>query len=116
MAHLHPFIAEPRPGGRSRITLKAAWGDEHVAYSATLLHLLKRLRSVDAVIVDASVESRHTRALPKSARRLRIRDRQVPIPLRRERDLLDLRNAIQAAEAAVKVQKGTSGGNPTRRL
>jgi hypothetical protein len=99
-----------------RITLKAAWGPEHVAYTATLLHILTRLKSVDGVIVDASVESRETRALPKSGRRLKIRDRELPIVLREERDLLDLRSAIQAAQAAVKVRKGTSGGNPTRRL
>jgi hypothetical protein len=54
--------------------------------------------------------------LPKNTRRLKIRDRQLPIGLRDERDLPDLRSAIQAAQAAVKVQKGTSGGNPTHRL
>jgi hypothetical protein len=113
---LHPFIAETRPGGRARITLKAAWGEEHVAYTATLLHLLRRLKAVEAVILDASVESRETRALPKNARRLKIRDRQLPIALRDEGDLDDLRSAIQAAQAAVKIHKGTSGGNPTRRL
>jgi hypothetical protein len=87
-----------------------------VTYTATLLHLLRRLKSVGGVIVDASVESRETRTLPKNARRLKIRDRQLPIALRDERDLRDLRSAIQAAQAAVKIQKGTSGGNPTRRL
>jgi hypothetical protein len=113
---LHPFFAEQRPAGRSRITLKAAWGEEHATYTATLLHILKRLRRAGGVIVDASVESRETRALPKAARRLRIRDRELPIVLRDERDLDGLRSAIQAAQTAVKVQKGTSGGNPTRRL
>src|SRR3954454_6944803 len=113
---LHPFIAERRPGGRALVTLKAAWGEEHVTYTATLLHLLKRLKAVGGVVVDASVESRETRALPKAARRLKVRDRVLPIVLRHERDLSELRSAIQAAEAAVKVDKGTTGGNPTRRL
>jgi hypothetical protein len=113
---LHPFFAEPRSAGRSRITLKAAWGEQHATYSATLLHILKRLRRAGGVIVDASVESKETRALPKAARRLRIREREMPIALRDERDLDDLRSAIQAAQAAVKVTQGTSGGNPTRRL
>ena len=112
---LHPFFAESRPAGRSRI-LKAAWGEDHAVYTATLLHLLRRLKRAGAVIVDASVESRETRALPKASRRLKIRDRELPIILQRERDLADLRSAIQSAEAAVKVKEGTSGGNPTRRL
>lgn len=98
------------------ITLKAAWGDEHVSYTATLLHLIKRLRALDGVIVDASVESSETRALPKARRRLKIRERNLPLVLRQEKDLVDLRSAIQAAEAAVKVRQGTAGGNPTRRL
>src|SRR4029079_8792148 len=87
LVELHPFIAEGRPGGRALVTLKAAWGAEHVTYTATLLHLLKRLKAVGGVFVDASVESRATRTRPKAARRLKVRDRELPIVLRHERDL-----------------------------
>jgi hypothetical protein len=114
---LHPFHVERLRGGRAAIILTAAWGMDAAVYRQTLLHLVERLKRLDAVIVDATVDSAPARQLPPNRRRLALRgNRTYPLALRDERDLDDLRRAIGRAQAEVKVVPGTKGGNPTRRL
>lgn len=114
---LHPFHVEPVAGGRAAILLTAAWGEDARAYRETLTHILRRLRRLDMVIVDAMVDSAPARRLPRRRRRLMLRNgRTYPLALRGERDLDDLRRAMSRAQADVKVTPGTKGGNPTRRL
>jgi 5-methylcytosine-specific restriction protein A len=85
-------------------------------YNRALTVLLTRLSHLDAVLVDALVDSRRTQelALPESERRLIA----VPIRLASEPDIDALRRRLGATQARVGRQRYPAGprGNPTRRI
>jgi len=85
-------------------------------YNRALTVMLMRLSHLDAVLVDALVDSRRTQelALPESERRLIA----APIRLVSESDMDALRRRLGAAQARVGRQRDVAGprGNPTRRI
>jgi 5-methylcytosine-specific restriction protein A len=84
-------------------------------YNPALTLLLQRLGQLDAVMTDALVDSRHTRALglTESERRLI----GPPVHLAAEPDMNALRLRMAAAQARIGQAPGTAkGGNTTKRL
>ena len=84
-------------------------------YNRALTVLLTRLGQLDAVLVDALVDSRHTQdlGLPESDRRLV----EAPIHLALEPDLDDLRRRMGRAQARIgQAPEATKGGNATKRI
>jgi hypothetical protein len=84
-------------------------------YNQTLTVLLTRLGRLHAVLVDALVDSRHTRelALPEADRRLI----EAPIHLADVPDMDTLRRRMGAAQARIAQAPGAlKGGNTTKRM
>lgn len=84
-------------------------------YNRALAVLLTRLGQLDAVLVDALVDSRHTRelALPELARRLI----EAPIHLADVPDVDTLRRRMGAAQARIAQAPGAvKGSNTTKRI
>jgi uncharacterized protein DUF3883 len=84
-------------------------------YNRALTVLLTRLGMLDAVLVDAVVDSRHTQLLgvPEADRRL-IR---VPIRLARVPDMEALRRRMGTAQARIaQAPDAAKGGNSTKRI
>jgi hypothetical protein len=104
--------------GTQSLVLEAAWGRPARDYPHALRLLLGRLQDLGAVIADAFVDSRVSRALPSDAdRRLVLRNgRSYPIRLRAVSDLEELRLAIGAAQEHVAQKPGAKGGNRNKRI
>jgi hypothetical protein len=84
-------------------------------YNRALTVLLTRLGKLDAVLVDALVDSRHTQQLgvPEADRRLA----GTPIRLALEPDMDALRRRMGAAQARIaQAPDATKGGNSTKRI
>ena len=84
-------------------------------YNRALTILLTRLGKLNAVLVDALVDSRHTQdlGLPEADRRLI----QAPIQLALEPDLDALRRRLGTAQAKIaQAPDATKGGNATKRI
>jgi hypothetical protein len=84
-------------------------------YNRALTVLLTRLGMLDAVLVDAVVDSRHTQQLgvPEADRRLI----ETPIRLARQPDLDALRRRMGTAQARIaQAPDATKGGNATKRI
>jgi hypothetical protein len=84
-------------------------------YNRVLTILLARLGKLDAVLVDALVDSRHTQDLgvPEEERRLI----QVPVRLALELDADALRRRLGTAQAKIaQAADATKGGNSTKRI
>jgi Protein NO VEIN, C-terminal len=84
-------------------------------YNRALTVLLARLGKLDAVLVDALVDSRHTQdlGLPEAERRLI----HAPIQLAAEPDPDALRRRLEAAQAKIaQAPDATKGGNATKRI
>jgi hypothetical protein len=84
-------------------------------YNRVLTILLARLGKLNAVLVDALVDSRHTQDLdvPEAARRLI----QAPIRLALEPDTDALRRRLGTAQAKIaQAPDATKGGNSTKRI
>jgi 5-methylcytosine-specific restriction enzyme A len=84
-------------------------------YNRALVILLSRLGSLDAVLVDALVDSRQTRelGLPEGRRRLA----EMPIRLAKEADMDALRRRMGTAQAKIgQAPDATKGGNATKRI
>ena len=97
--------AECRAGGQPR----------NPDYNRALTILLARLGMLNAVLVDALVDSRHTQdlGLPEADRRLI----QAPIRLALEPDADALRRRLGTAQAKIaQAPDATKGGNSTKRI
>ena len=84
-------------------------------YNRALTILLARLGTLNAVLVDALVDSRHTQdlGLPEADRRLI----QAPIRLALEPDADALRRHLGTAQAKIaQAPDATKGGNSTKRI
>ena len=84
-------------------------------YNRALTILLARLGMLNAVLVDALVDSRHTQdlGLPEADRRLI----QAPIRLALEPDADALRRRLGTAQAKIaQAPDATKGGNSTKRI
>ena len=84
-------------------------------YNRALTILLARLGKLNAVLVDALVDSRHTQdlGLPEADRRLI----QAPIRLALEPDADALRRRLGTAQAKIaQAPDATKGGNSTKRI
>jgi hypothetical protein len=84
-------------------------------YNRTLTVLLARLSTLNAVLVDALVDSRHTQdlGLPEADRRLIL----TPIRLALEPDAGVLRRHLGTAQAKIaQALDATKGGNSTKRI
>ena len=84
-------------------------------YNRALTLLLSRLGSLNAILVDALVDSRQTRemGLPEDERRLA----RVPIRLSQEPDIDALRRRMGTAQARIgQAPDATKGGNATKRI
>ena len=84
-------------------------------YNHALTVLLTRLGMLDAVLVDALVDSRHTQQLgvPEADRRLI----ETPIRLALEPDVDALRRRMGTAQARIaQAPDATKGGNATKRI
>jgi Domain of unknown function (DUF3883) len=115
---LHSTFSVELFAGEQTVVLDAAWGAASRDYPTALRVLLERLQSLGAVITDAIVDSRVTRALPSHAeRRLVLRNgREYPIRLTAVDDLDELRLAMGAAQEHVGQRPGAKGGNRNKRL
>jgi hypothetical protein len=84
-------------------------------YNQALMLLLARLGQLNALLVDALVDSRHVRDLgvPEADRRLIL----TPIRLALEPDMAALRRRMGTAQAKIAQAPGaTKGGNATKRI
>ena len=84
-------------------------------YNQALTVLLARLGALDAVLVDALVDSRHTQQLgvPEADRRLI----GAPIRLARVPDMVALRRRMGSTQARIaQAPDATKGGNATKRI
>jgi hypothetical protein len=84
-------------------------------YNRALTVLLTRLRLLNAVLIDALVDSRHTQDLgvPEADRRLI----EMPIRLALEPDMDALRRRMGAIQAGIaQAPDATKGGNTTKRI
>jgi hypothetical protein len=84
-------------------------------YNRTLAILLARLGKLNAVLVDALVDSRHTQelGLPEADRKLI----PAPVQLAQEADPEALRRRLGAAQAKIaQAPDATKGGNATKRI
>ena len=109
------FSVEPYHSVQS-VVLESAGGSATAEYRRALELLLRRLRSVGAVLTDGIVDSRVTRALPDAERRLVLRHgRKYPISLGTV-DVEELRLAIGAAQEHVGQRAGATAGNRTKRI
>src|SRR6266516_3429498 len=84
-------------------------------YNRALTVLLTRLGRLNAVLVDALVDSRHTQelALPEADRRLI----DAPIHLALQPDMEALRRRLGSAQAKIgQAPDATKGGNATKRI
>ena len=84
-------------------------------YNLALTVILARLGRLDAVLVEAVVDSRRTRqlSLPEADRRLI----EAPIRLAREPDMEALRRRMGTAQAGIaQSPDATKGGNSTKRI
>ena len=84
-------------------------------YNRALALLFSRLGRLNAILVDALVDSRDTRrmGLPESERRLA----RVPIRLNQEPDIGALRRRMGTAQARIgQAPDATKGGNSTKRI
>jgi hypothetical protein len=84
-------------------------------YNQALTILLTRLGLLDAVLVDALVDSRHTQqlGLPEADRKL------IPMPIRlaSQPDVNALRRRMGTAQAKIaQTPDATKGGNATKRI
>lgn len=103
--------------GRPTLVLESRFGQvRNPDYYQALELLLLRLKSLNAVITDAIVDSTVSRNVGFAQRRLRIRGRTYPIRLDGEENLSDLRIAICAAQAPVAQRPGARGGNRHKRI
>lgn len=87
----------------------------HPDYNRALALLLSRLGRLNAILVDALVDSRETRrmGLPEDERRLA----RVPIRLNQEPDIGALRRRMGTAQARIgQAPDATKGGNSTKRI
>jgi len=112
------FQVEPFEGVTS-VVLDSAGGKAARDYPVALRLLLARLAAVDACVLDAFVDSRHTRALglQRDAVRLDLRgNRPLPLRLAAETDVDDLRRAFGAAQEPIGQPDGAKGGNRNKRI
>lgn len=112
------FWVEPFEGGTS-VVLNSASGKDSTHYPQALRLLLERLAAVDAVVTDAFVDSRHTRALglTRDQRRLHLRGgRTYPLRLVAEAEIEELRKTMGAAQEPIGQAPGTKGGNRNKRV
>lgn len=116
------FSVELQDGGltlvfESKGGTDGASNARNMDYSAGLEVLLARLRGLSAMIKDAAIETRDTRALPLPDRRLNLEEGRYPVPLADVSDITQLRLGLSRAQAAVGRKPGSKGGgNPTKRL
>jgi hypothetical protein len=102
------LILESRGGGE-------AGQPRHPDYNRALTTLLRRLARVDAVLVDALVDSRQTQALGLTEAARSILDE--PVRLSQEPDLESLRRRMGAAQVSVgHSPESSGGGNRTKRI
>ncbi|MGY1669428.1 DUF3883 domain-containing protein [Geodermatophilus sp. SYSU D00710] len=88
-------------------------------YPLALEVLLGRLRTLDAVLTDAVVDSKVVASLPPEERRLRLQGRAYPVTLRSEPDMDALRRTITRAQGPIgrsPAAKPTSQGNERKRV
>ncbi|MGY1763040.1 DUF3883 domain-containing protein [Geodermatophilus sp. SYSU D00779] len=88
-------------------------------YPRALEILLGRLRTLDAVLTDAAVDSKVVASLPPEERRLRLQGRAYPVTLRLESDMDALRRTITRAQGPIgrsPAAKPTSQGNERKRI
>jgi 5-methylcytosine-specific restriction enzyme A len=83
-------------------------------YGTVLTTLLSRLRDLEAVLVDAVVDSAETRryGIPESERRLI----DIPVQLAGEADMEALRLRLTAGQARINQAPGARGGNTRKRV
>jgi 5-methylcytosine-specific restriction protein A len=110
------YLAE-RDGSHLAVIMDSRRGSpsRNPDYNRALTVLLTRLGQLNAVLVDAVVDSRHTQglALPESDRRLI----DAPIRLAREPNPDALRRQLGIAQARVgRSPQVTKGGNSTKRI
>lgn len=102
----------------SRSGTSAAGTARHADYDQGLRLLLERLGSIGAVLVDALVDSGHTRkhGLPEGQRRIPLRDFDYPLPLATVASG-ELRKAIGRGQTGVARKPGVKrGGNPNKQI
>jgi hypothetical protein len=112
------FQVEPFEGSTS-VVLESAGGKVARDYPAALRLLLARLTALDAWVLDAFVDSRHTRALGLSRddARLNLRgNRPFPLRLTTQGDVEELRTAFGAAQEPIGQPPGAKGGNRNKRI
>ncbi|MGY1640828.1 DUF3883 domain-containing protein [Geodermatophilus sp. SYSU D00703] len=88
-------------------------------YPRALEVLLGRLRTLDAVLTDAVVDSTVVASLPPEERRLPLQGRAYPVTLRSEPDMDALRRTITRAQGPIgrsPAAKPTSKGNERKRI
>jgi 5-methylcytosine-specific restriction protein A len=83
-------------------------------YQPALAILLERLRDLDAVLLDALVDTQRTKGVPESERKLI----SGPVDLAAEPNLSELRRTMNQMQTKVAVarRRRASGGNSTRRI
>ena len=99
----------------SRSGMSGARAPRNTDYNRALTILLARLGVLNAVLVDALVDSRHTQdlGLPQADRRLI----QAPVQLALEPDADALRRRLGTAQAKIaQAPDATKGGNSTKRI
>ncbi len=99
----------------SRSGMSGSRAPRNPDYNRSLTILLTRLGKLNAVLVDALVDSRHTQdlGLPEADRRLI----QAPIRLALEPDPAILRRRLGTAQAKIaQAPDATKGGNSTKRI
>ena len=99
----------------SRSGISGRRAPRNPGYNRVLTILLARLSELNAVLVDALVDSRHRQdlGLPEADRRLI----QAPIRLELEPDIDALRRRLGTAQAKVaQTPDATKGGNSTKRI
>lgn len=112
------FQVEPFEGTTS-VVLDSAGGKAARDYPVALRLLLARLAAVDARVLDAFVDSRHTRALGLSrdeARLILRGSRPYPVRLAAEPDVEEVRTAFGAAQEPIGQPTGAKGGNRNKRI
>lgn len=123
-----PLVATFEVGsgeGGPELILHSAGGSSGVGlvprnrdYALGLEILLRRLRALNAEIVDAFVDSQRVQSLPLSSRRLAPHGRTYPIRLAEEPDLDQLRRAMTRAQGQIgrSADAKGAGGNERKRI
>ncbi len=99
------------------LIVESGGGRRNTDYLDGLELILAGLADLDAVLVDAFIDTGETRNLSLDKRRLNLKGQSYPIHLRTQADILGLRKALSTTAADTPRRSGSStGGNSTKRL